>query len=203
MRRSVSKRGSIGHHESPAPRSRSAERTMLQPGEVIVLSFDDPSMMVPDLAVDLGAVDDNDRIDGDDSSEMGPYTSPSRSNRAQIKSESSISKIVRSHRRANSDPFDTADAGGVTDKNFQGFDLSSQTMIEEERNALPTMHRFPYAETNNKNCWSEPPASIFRVRGANYLRDHKKVVEKRGYMLTAMGSDFFLSDNPSNVKMSR
>ena len=99
-----------------------------------------------------------------------------------------------------SDPFDTADIGGATDDDL----LHDQDhgLLEEEENALPTLARFPFAETNNQNCWSEPNYDIFSVRGPNYLKDRKKIPATH-YLLQARGSDLFLSDHPDRVNMAK
>ena len=108
------------------------------------------------------------------------------------------SRITRGHRRAMSDPFDTADIGGATDGDYK---LERQDQeneaADEEQEPLPTLPRFPVAETRDKNCWSEPPVSIFHVRGANYLDDRKKVAAQK-YLLRARGCDLFLADNPQH-----
>jgi hypothetical protein len=54
---------------------------------------------------------------------------------------------------------------------------------------------YPIAQTQDKNCWSEPPVDIFCVRGANYLRDKIKV-DSGPYLLRARGCDLFLSETP-------
>lgn len=121
-------------------------------------------------------------------------------NRERLASESSISKQVRSHRRAMSDPFDTAEMAGITDGIDQPYE--DYALAEEEAHALPTLQRYPFAENNNKNCWSEPPVDIFKVRGPNYLNDKKKVTANR-YLLRPRGCDLFLSDNPNDCELSR
>jgi hypothetical protein len=49
--------------------------------------------------------------------------------------------------------------------------------------------KWPF-ETGQKsaNCWCEPPFDYFRVRGANYLRDRKKVSAEKPFAdLVAVG----------------
>lgn len=105
---------------------------------------------------------------------------------------------VRSLRpRAMSDPLDTADAEGIAKEEVHDFG----DPIDDEL-AIPTLPRFPYIETNNKNCWSESPISIFTVRGKDYLSDKKKIPAEK-YLLRARGCDLFLSDNASAADMSR
>ena len=126
-----------------------------------------------------------------------------RPNRRRLTSESSLSKQVRSHRRVMSDPFDTADSGGITDGDQQQAGLiKDYGLLEEEENALPTLQRFPFAQTQDKNCWSEPNVDIFSIRGPNYLVDRKKVTAKR-YILSARGCDLFLADKPHACNISR
>ena len=57
--------------------------------------------------------------------------------------------------------------------------------------AYPTLLRYPVAETRNKNCWSEPPVTIFSVRGPQYFSDKKKQTSAP-YLLSARGTDIFL-----------
>jgi hypothetical protein len=118
-------------------------------------------------------------------------------NRERLSSESSISKQMRSHRRAESDPFDTAGLDAIDDTPVDDYGL-----IEEEKFALPTLSRFPFAETNNRNCWSESPANIFHVRGGNYLTDKKKEKATK-YLLQSRGCDLFLSDKPNACDVGR
>lgn len=59
--------------------------------------------------------------------------------------------------------------------------------------ALPTLPRFPFIQTKNKNCWSEPPVGIFQVRGPDYTQSKSKV-SSGPYLLTARGCDIFLAD---------
>jgi hypothetical protein len=112
-------------------------------------------------------------------------------------SEMSISRQVKSHRRVMSDPFDNAD---LDESNVVSED--DHSLREESPFALPTLQRFPFAETNNRNCWSEPPAKIFSVRGPGYLSDKKKITSEK-YLLSARGCDLFLSDQPSACDMGR
>lgn len=119
-------------------------------------------------------------------------------NRERLLSESSLSKQVRTHRRAVSDPFDTPDMDAPAD----GLPVDDNGLIEEQQFALPTLQRYPFAETHNRNCWSEPPVDIFQVRGKDYLTDKKKVTAKK-YLLRARGCDLFLADKPNCCEMGR
>ena len=63
--------------------------------------------------------------------------------------------------------------------------------------ALPTLPRFPIAETKNQNCWSEPHASkCFKVRGPNYTVDKKKI-SSGPYIFPARGADLILTKQAS------
>jgi len=107
----------------------------------------------------------------------------------------------KSYRRSMSDPVDTADSGGVTDGGLKDPDdtaselSSSSEDFKPDVQALPTLPRFPVSETRDKNCWSEPPVSIFQIRGKDYLKNKKK--EASGpYLLRARGVDLFVTDHP-------
>lgn len=208
MRRSsVARRSSasIGQ-KSPAPRPRSAERSMKQPGEGIVFSFEESCS---GKSLNSVSYNDQNQIVGGSipiphlKSTNTQHDHQHKGNRVRLSSDSSISKIVRSHRRAMSDPFDTADSGGVTDlDDIHSSSHDDDGLIEEEENALPTLQRFPFAATQDKNCWSEPPVGIFHIRGAHYFQNKKKTMAKR-YLVRARGCDLFLSDNPGNVMISK
>jgi hypothetical protein len=120
-------------------------------------------------------------------------------NRPRLASDTSISRQVNGMRRANSDPFECA---GEEDMDELEQKLRRTSVIEEEDAALPTLNRFPFGETKNRNCWSEPPHHIFMVRGPNYLQDKKKLTSTQ-FILQARGCDLFLSDNPEQIDMSR
>lgn len=119
--------------------------------------------------------------------------------------------------RSMSDPFDTAQSddivgGTASDDDDDLYVLAastSQMSIENGTNSLtntrssnnsyspnlqiPTFARYPCIENKNKNCWSEPPITIFHVRGLNYCTDQKKV-PSQPYLLRSRGSDIFLTD---------
>jgi hypothetical protein len=116
--------------------------------------------------------------------------------------------ILTVHRRAHSDPFDTqeqdsgsikADSGDEFQKDCTNNNNSrpkSDFAPTTNVGAIPTMPRFPVSDTRNKNCFSEPPVSIFSVRGPHYFLDKKKC-ESANYLLEARGCDLFLTDNTS------
>lgn len=121
--------------------------------------------------------------------------------------------------RSMSDPFDTAQnddvvggtAGTASDEDEDLYVLAastSQISIQNDSNSntnnatngstnhiiqIPTFARYPCIENKNKNCWSEPPITIFQVRGMNYCTDQKKV-PSQPYLLRSRGSDIFLTD---------
>ena len=115
------------------------------------------------------------------------------------------------HYRSMSDPFDTAQVDIVSpagtgdeddDDDDDFYEAATNSLIITEIDAndgkgsnlvVPTFTRYPCAETRNKNCWSEPPISIFSVRGSTYCSDQKKV-PSADYLLCARGSDLFLTD---------
>ncbi|CAJ1945639.1 unnamed protein product [Cylindrotheca closterium] len=173
-RRSVYRRSSA-HGTSPSVmRSRSAERTVVQDDEE-ALTVEVENLVCEDA-----------------------WESPmSGGSNRDLLSESTRSASARKlHRRAMSDPFDTADSQGFLEENAQEVDEE-----EEDEHVLATLPRFPYAETNNKNCWSETPVKIFSVRGESYLKTKKKV-NATEYLLHARGCDLFVSHNPSKVELS-
>jgi Protein ENHANCED DISEASE RESISTANCE 2, C-terminal len=120
--------------------------------------------------------------------------------------------------RSMSDPFDSAQnddvVGGTVGTGSDDDDdlyvlaaSTSQISIQNDANTnsdsramnsnsnlqIPTLARYPCTENKNKNCWSEPPITIFHVRGMNYCTDQKKV-PSQPYLLRSRGSDIFLTD---------
>lgn len=88
------------------------------------------------------------------------------------------------HRRSVSDPFDVS---GLDETET----ATESTSGESAPQALPTLPRYPVAETRDLNCWSEPKVDIFKVRGKNYLKDKKKVASEP-YLFRARGCDLLL-----------
>lgn len=79
--------------------------------------------------------------------------------------------------------------GTVTIPNSLCLDLHPATTHEP----IPTLPRYPVAETKNCNCWSEPPHSKFNVRSKSYLRERKpSKIASEAYMLRAIGADVIL-----------
>jgi hypothetical protein len=106
----------------------------------------------------------------------------------------------KTHRRAMSDPFDTADSGGATDNESRTRAFSHADSFDTTTEALPTLPRFPHAESRDKNCWSEPSVSIFHVRGQRYLEDKKKI-PSGPYLLPARGVDLFVTGSPHEYQL--
>lgn len=103
------------------------------------------------------------------------------------------------HVRAMSDPFDTQE------EKESLHDLVEEALADEEEpmhsgESLPTMPRFPVADTRNKNCWSEPQVDIFQVRGPMYFDDKKKITSGP-YLLDARGCDIFLTDEAHQCEL--
>ena len=101
----------------------------------------------------------------------------------------------RISRRAMSDPFDTPLSDGdmaqlrQADEEAEKGDKDSGSQV-----VYPTLPRYPVAATRDKNCWNEPPISIYSVRGANYLKDKKKV-PSADYLCKGIGLDLFLTED--------
>ena len=95
------------------------------------------------------------------------------------------------HRRAMSDPFDAQEV--AEESTF--LDSSAQIIAASKEGCLATLPRYPVSAQRNKNCWSEPPVSIFHVRGPVYFTNKKKVPSEK-YLMPARGADLFLSETP-------
>lgn len=115
------------------------------------------------------------------------------------------------HCRSMSDPFDTAQFEdaispvATTDEEEEEYYAASMSQLsisEHTTSPLPTFQRFPCMESHNKNCWSEPPISIFSIRGATYVTDKIKV-PSAPYLLQARGSDVFLTDSKKPFCLSQ
>lgn len=182
--RSVSRRSSLNMGSPAAGRSRSAERSIRDEGGLYL-----------DFECKEKSFDDD--HDDDDNDEAAKLTAQLHDH---LSSDSSLIKQMRRRGRAMTDPFDTAESGGVTDGEVGT--KQDQDLLDEEMHALPTFSRYPFAETQNKNCWSEPNASIFHVRGKDYLRKKKKVTAG-SYLLRARGCDLFLSDSPNECRIAK
>ena len=98
-------------------------------------------------------------------------------------------------KRIDSDPFDSP--GGVAISQPSVSKSHSESPKKKSHPTLPTLPRYPIAETKNHNCWSEPNAGkCFKVRGANYLYDKKKV-GSGPYIFPARGADLILTNEES------
>jgi len=62
---------------------------------------------------------------------------------------------------------------------------------------VPTLPKFPEGAPigSHSNCWSSPISKDFHVRGANYLKDKKKVPSD-DFLFPCRGCDIFLTDDP-------
>lgn len=98
-----------------------------------------------------------------------------------------IRKSAKYHRRSASDPFDISGLEGEASPTT----TTSQGSSFPGPQTLPTLPRYPVAETRDLNCWSEPKVEIFKVRGKNYLKDKKKVVSDP-FLFRARGCDLLL-----------
>mmetsp|Transcript_32415 Transcript_32415/g.47780 ORF Transcript_32415/g.47780 Transcript_32415/m.47780 type:complete len:453 (+) Transcript_32415:2-1360(+) len=65
---------------------------------------------------------------------------------------------------------------------------------------IPTLPRFPVLETKDRNCWSEPSHTIFKIRGCNYLVDPKNKIQSGPYLFTARGADLILTNDKSGPR---
>lgn len=98
-------------------------------------------------------------------------------------------------KRIDSDPFDSP--GGVAIQPSVSKSHSESPKKKSQQIVLPTLPRYPIAETKNHNCWSEPHAGkCFKVRGATYLYDKKKV-GSGPYIFRARGADLILTNKES------
>ena len=120
-------------------------------------------------------------------------SSPLRPKRTSSKG-SSVPKSPKFHRRAQSDPFDVSGLEEI----LEGATDTTESELGDTQSwsSLPTLPRYPVAETRDLNCWSEPPLSIFKVRGATYLKDKKKVASQP-YLMRPRGCDLFLFEEGS------
>ena len=186
MRASVARRTSAGLGSPASLRSRSQERALIMGGEGRSLEYDDQC---------------NGAQENGEASASETNHTEKRDNKAKPK---------RTHRRAMSDPFDTPEIGGTTDGDLKhsshitekvSYDTEDEAYDEDDEFGsgvvvgLPTFPRYPCGQTQDKNCWSEPPVEKFHVRGPNYLNDKKKI-ESEEYLLRARGCDLFLSEHP-------
>lgn len=192
-------------------RARSAERSQRH-----LLVEDDDSLLSPAASHDQ----DSDR-DSDDSNEEFPdqhstHTPP----RNRLGSDASVCSThlqTLNLRRANSDPFENAGLDDEFEEDEYVDELTEAklaasmrasrknrraSIMDEEDAALPTFNRFPFAETKNRNCWDEPPHSVFMIRGPNYLSDKQKIACQQ-FLMRARGCDLFLSDHPEKIDMAK
>lgn len=101
--------------------------------------------------------------------------------------------------RIDSDPLDSP--GAVVKKPSESLPPSPEKGVSPKKKSLPlpTLPRYPIAETKNHNCWSEPHAGkCFKVRGGSYLSDKKKVASGP-YIFPARGADLILTNKESGI----
>ena len=121
--------------------------------------------------------------------------------------------IARLHVRCESDILDTAgsdadelDALPVTSEHGTvriPNKLSLDIHPSSSKGPIPTLPRYPIAETKNCNCWSEPPADHFKIRGKTYLSEKKPVKIPSGpYLFRAIGADVILTNTTSGPGIS-
>jgi len=99
-------------------------------------------------------------------------------------------KIAEAATRRNSSHFNfnvEADTGPPPEE-----DDEDDVLLESSRSPMP---KFPDGAKlgSHLNCYSEPDASNFQVRGANYLRDRKKIPSS-DFIFPIRGIDLFLTD---------
>jgi hypothetical protein len=183
-RSSVSRRAE--HLSSPRPRSRSQEglRTLADEEELRFLD---------QLAAEAAEADQEQSPNGDLHIDSEHVDTSSRAFQDNAKNSAGSTRSAGSsggfHRRAMSDPFDAQEI----DK--ESALIRAEKEDEKGLQILATLPRYPVQAQRNKNCWSEPPVSIFHVRGPAYLSNKKKV-PSGPYLLPARGADLFLAETP-------
>lgn len=128
-------------------------------------------------------------------------TTPSSKKQQQRQQQTSVRSLSANqsqrgiHTRAMSDPFATPEMQDAVQR------VRDEEQQREQRESVyPTLMRFPVAETRNRNCWSEPPVTIFNVRGPKYFSDKKKKTSAP-YLLAARGTDLFLFEKTTTVRL--
>ena len=160
MRRASSSRREHPLGETPVVRSRSQERLVDSEDE-----DDNQEDEFHDAQQGTAESTDNDSVGVDEEHEDGH----GHGNAIPKHSHRSIRGMHLE--RAMSDPFDTQEMQDAVQQ-VQAME-AAVTHAKPAAGAYPTLLRFPVAESRNKNCWSEPPVTIFSVRGPNYF-DNKK-----------------------------
>eukprot|EP01082_Thalassiosira_pseudonana_P011382 g10779.t1 g10779 contig4:2550626-2551843(+) len=62
---------------------------------------------------------------------------------------------------------------------------------------LPTLPRYPVLSTKNKNCWSTPPSTTFKIRSIHY-HDTKKKITSGPYIFESRGADLIVTNELSS-----
>jgi len=169
-------------------RSRSQERSVSVRGSIapVVLTDDTLHSQASSTSGSVG-----DMLEDLDPLEPSPESATllggivNRGSKVTITPGRAIHKSAKYHRRAASDPFDVSGLEGV-DANS-----TSPQGTHGGPHYLPTLPRYPVAETRDLNCWSEPKVEIFKVRGKNYLKDKKKEASDP-FLFQARGCDLLL-----------
>ena len=172
-------------------RSRSQERSVRSHGNKIAPHFplDEAihSTASSTAGSDLGdTLEDLDPLDSPKPISLGAGYVHDNGMVLTSKTTDKVPNSDKYHRRSASDPFDVS---GLED----GAETANteSTSGESVPEPLPTLPRYPVAETRDTNCWSEPNVDTFKVRGKNYLKDKKKVVSEP-YLFRARGCDLLL-----------
>jgi hypothetical protein len=83
-----------------------------------------------------------------------------------------------------------------TEEESDGEEAGLDKDDEDNMNDLLLSSPLPEYPTNDGfSCWSQPDATIFRVRGATYLKDKVKI-QSDACPLTCRGVDVWMTDNP-------
>lgn len=171
--------------QSPPPRSRSSERASAE-------------RWGGDRSRGRGVFDDNndDDVDNEDAVVKRMNTVDDDDSEDSVPMPQHRQHKSRGHVRAMSDPFDTQK--DATDRRDDDDDAIFQQLQQQGGEPLFTMPRFPCVASRSKNCWSEPPISLFHVRGPSYFSNKKKV-PSAPYLLQARGCDLFVhNESESN-----
>lgn len=192
IRSSIARRSSGANPEPKVPRSRSAE--LLGMGINATNDSHDCGRKI-----DTTGNDDNNKDYHDNVDVAMNRPSPSSLDRAtsDIYDAQEIDDdddgILDNAHTEDETAFPTTQQKQLLDNNM----YSSRGIIQ----ALPTFARYPVVASKNKNCWNEPPVSLFHVRGRNYFVDKKKIASGP-YLFQARGIDLFLADDTNKIDLS-
>jgi hypothetical protein len=109
---------------------------------------------------------------------------------------SASSRSAALQNRAMSDPFDAQEFE-------QDFVDEDHARHANTADILSTFPRFPVEGQRHKNCWSEPPISLFNIRSIEYFTNRKKPKVTSGpYLLKGRGVDLFLIEEGGSPFLS-